>query len=108
MSCCYIIKCKCDKIYVGSTNRDCKKREREHNSECFNPKRRSYYSPVYTHFRNCGLERNDLKYEKKDINRKAKYNINVCVVDFGRIIINNAITKLLFINNIYRKKMKKK
>ena len=61
MSCCYIIKCKCDKIYVGSTNRDCNKREREHNSECFNPKRRSYYSPVYSHFRNCGLERNDLK-----------------------------------------------
>ena len=30
MASCYIIKCKCDKIYVGSTLRTPKKRQKEH------------------------------------------------------------------------------
>jgi len=56
----YIIKATDDKIYVGSTCRPLRKRQAEHQSECFNPKRRSYYSPVYQHFRKCGMTKNDL------------------------------------------------
>jgi len=57
----YIIKAKDDKIYVGSTSRPLRKRQQEHQSECFNPKRQSYNSPVYKHFRKCGMQKNDLK-----------------------------------------------
>ncbi len=56
----YIIKAKDDKIYVGSTSRPLRKRQQEHQSECFNPKRQSYNSPVYKHFRDCGMQKNDL------------------------------------------------
>jgi len=56
----YIIKCKCNGIYVGSTERNLRRRQGEHQSECFNPKRKSYYSPAYKHFRNCGMTRDDL------------------------------------------------
>ena len=56
----YIIKCKCNGIYVGSTERNLRRRQGEHQSECFNPKRKSYYSPAYKHFRKCGMTRDDL------------------------------------------------
>tara|TARA_R110000744_G_scaffold193550_3_gene312443 strand:- start:9959 stop:10471 length:513 start_codon:yes stop_codon:yes gene_type:complete len=49
---------------VGSTLRTPKKRQKEHKSECFNPKRISYSSPVYTHFRKCGMEKKDIICEK--------------------------------------------
>jgi len=61
MPCCYIIKCKCNQIYVGSTTRKIETREKEHQSECYNPKRASYKSPAYKHFRECNLERNNIK-----------------------------------------------
>ena len=64
MPCCYIIKCNCDKIYVGSTLRRLKAREGEHRSECFNKKRQSYNSPAYKHFRGCGMTKWDLRCEK--------------------------------------------
>ncbi len=59
----YIIKAKDHRIYVGSTIRPIKKRQDEHRSECFNPNRASYHSPLYTHFRNCGMAANDIKCE---------------------------------------------
>ena len=64
MSSIYMIKCKCDKIYIGSTKRELKVREKEHCSECYNPNRQSYNSPVYNHFRECNLERNMIKCQR--------------------------------------------
>ena len=51
----YSIECKCGKCYVGSTVRQLTSRANEHRSEFVNPNRKSFYSPVYTHFRECGL-----------------------------------------------------
>lgn len=59
----YIIKAKDDKIYVGSTTRNIRKRQGEHRSECFNPARASYNSKPYKHFRACGMTENDIKCE---------------------------------------------
>lgn len=57
----YSIECKCGKCYVGSTSRTLNSRANEHRSEFVNPNRKSFYSPVYTHFRECGLEQKDMK-----------------------------------------------
>ena len=59
----YIIKAPDHRIYVGSTNRPIRKRQTEHQSECFNPERASYHSPLYTHFRKCGMKPEDIKCE---------------------------------------------
>jgi len=59
----YIIKSKNHQIYVGSTTRKLKKRQDEHRSECFNSARASYYNPLYTHFRTCGMTAKDIKCE---------------------------------------------
>ena len=73
MPVCYCIISKDHQIYVGSTCRNLKDRLNEHQSECFNPERKSFYCTKYKHFRNCGMERDDLKMvelewgSKKDI-----------------------------------------
>jgi predicted GIY-YIG superfamily endonuclease len=59
----YIIKAPDHRIYVGSTNRPIRKRQAEHQSECFNPERASYHSPLYTHLRKCGMKPEDIKCE---------------------------------------------
>lgn len=59
----YIIKAPDHRIYVGSTCRPIKKRQAEHQSECFNPQRASYHSPLYKHLRKCGMKPEDIKCE---------------------------------------------
>ena len=59
----YIIKATDDKIYVGSTTRQIRKRQGEHRSECFNPARASYNSKPYQHFRSLGMTEEDIKCE---------------------------------------------
>lgn len=61
---CYIIKCKCHEIYVGSTLRELHYRQKEHQSECFNEKREAYSSCAYKHFRDCNMDRKDIICEK--------------------------------------------
>ena len=61
MPCVYIIPCKCKQIYVGSTLRHLSHRQSEHRSECFNKQQKSYTSPAYKHFRNCGMKKQDVK-----------------------------------------------
>ena len=57
----YLIRCKCGVCYVGSTTRSLRARECEHHSEFNNKNRRSFHSLVYTHFRDCGMTKDDIK-----------------------------------------------
>ena len=56
----YQIRCNCGMCYIGSTTRTLKQRQAEHQSEFLNPNRRSFQSFVYTHFRDCNMEKEDV------------------------------------------------
>ena len=73
MPICYCIISKNHQIYVGSTIRTLEDRLTEHKSECFNIERKSYSTAKYTHFRNCGMTKEDLK--MVELERGSKENI---------------------------------
>ena len=95
MPCVYIIPCKCKKIYVGSTVRRLSHRQSEHRSECFNKQRKSYSTSAYSHFRNCGMKKQDIKCIKI-----ADTNPASCKLDEAKFIkcIGNLNTNLSIID----------
>jgi len=56
----YSIQCKCGLCYIGSTKRSLTERQYEHRSEFCNPNRTSFHSFVYSHFRDCGMEKDEI------------------------------------------------
>lgn len=56
----YFIECpQCEATYVGKT-KNIEKRERKHRTNTFDPRGHPYNRKIYKHFRDCGLESNDI------------------------------------------------